>query len=166
MLDIIYVILRTTVGIAAIIALTRIMGLRSFSKMSGYDFAITVAMGSVLAAAATTPSSSIWIPIFAILSLFGVQKILTVTRSRERSFADAIDNDPLLIMEDGEPLMDNLNGAGMTLGDLYGKLREANAYDLSTVKAVIFEPTGDVSVLHGNDDLSPEVMEGVRRSLH
>ena len=34
---------------ASIIALTRIYGVRSFSKMSGFDFAVTVAIGSIVA---------------------------------------------------------------------------------------------------------------------
>lgn len=70
-------------------------------------------------------------------------------------------------MENGIPIDANLTKAGMTKGDLYGKLREANAYDLSRVLAVIVEPTGDVSVLHGDPDgpgPSPEIMENVRRS--
>lgn len=43
-------VLLTTVGIyLSMILLTRVSGLRSFSKMSGFDFAVTVVIGSVLA---------------------------------------------------------------------------------------------------------------------
>ena len=43
--------------VLVLIGLTRAVGLRSFSKMSGYDFAITVAMGSVLASVIVTKST-------------------------------------------------------------------------------------------------------------
>lgn len=63
-----------------------------------------------------------------------------------------MDNSPLLLM-DGETIIeDNLQKARVTMGDLRSKLREANATRLSQVKAVVFETTGDISVLHKDDD--------------
>lgn len=43
-----------------------------------------------------------------------------------------------------------------------GKLREANVLDLSQVRAVILETTGDVSVLHG-DVCSEKLLQGTKR---
>lgn len=37
--------------------------------------------------------------------------------------------------------------------DLMAKLREANVLQLSQVKAVVFETTGDISVLHSEHSL-------------
>lgn len=67
-------------------------------------------------------------------------------------------------MINGQILKENLRHSKMTEADLYGKLREANAFDLRRVYAI--EPTGDVSFLHGhggsNEELSPELLEGTR----
>ena len=158
--------IRSVAAIAVVIAFTRIMGLRSFSKMSGYDFAITVAFGSVLAGAVTTLSTPLWVFLLAIAALFLVQKIISFGRVRSQNSADLMDNAPMLVMEHGEILEGNLQKSKMTKADLYGKLREANAIDISLVRAVVFEPTGDVSVLHkqSKDDAFSEVLlEGVRR---
>ena len=160
MATILIVIIRVIFGIALLILLTRLAGLRSFSKMSGFDFAITVAFGSVLAAIATTPDKSILPGTVALAALFAIQMGMAQIRARNQAFEDLIGNRPLLIMKDGEPLMENLNKAGMTHADLMGKLREANALDLSEVHAVVFEPTGDVSVLHGKKP-DPRILEGV-----
>ena len=54
-------------------------------------------------------------------------------------------------MKDGEIYYDNLKKARVTESDLRGKLREANVIQLSEVRAVVFETTGDVSVLHSAD---------------
>lgn len=40
----------------------------------------------------------------------------------------------------------------VTEGDLRSKLREANVTKLSEIKAVIFETTGNMVVLHERDD--------------
>jgi uncharacterized membrane protein YcaP (DUF421 family) len=54
----------------------------------------------------------------------------------------------------------------VTKADLYSKLREANVIRFSQVKAVVFEATGDISVLHIGDEnmeLEDEILKGVNR---
>lgn len=63
-----------------------------------------------------------------------------------------MDNSPLLLMDGGTILEENLRKARVTEGDLRSKLREANVTSLSQVKAVVFETTGNISVLHKDDD--------------
>lgn len=43
----------------ALIISTRLADIRSFSKMSGFDFAITVAIGSVIASVSVAPSPAL-----------------------------------------------------------------------------------------------------------
>ena len=154
---------RTVAAVALVVTLTRIFGLRSFSKMSGFDFAVTVAIGSVMAATSMSPGTPFWHGGLTLVVLFVVQTIVAQARSRWRGVVDVTDNDPLLIMRDGEILHDNLRGAGMTEGDLIGKLREANALEFSQIRAVVFEPTGDVSVLHG-ERFDDRLLKGVRQA--
>lgn len=153
------------VMVVGLIALTRLAGLRSFSKMSGYDFAITVAMGSVLASVVVTKSTGPIVGIAALAALFGVQAILSRLRVGSEVASDTMDNAPLLIMRGSEILHDNLNAAKMTEGDLMAKLREANVLDLSRVQAVVFEQTGDVSVMHGEGTIDDRIMDGVRERV-
>lgn len=160
------IVLRAALVVATILILTRLHGLRSFSKMSGFDFAITVSIGSVLAGAVTTLNTSPWIFVGAIVALFAVQICISQMRIRSERIQDAIDNAPILLMENGEMLSDNMRNAGVSTSDLWAKLREANAYDLASVRAVVMETTGDVSVLHGppdGPDISPEIMKDVLR---
>lgn len=148
--------------VLVLIGLTRAVGLRSFSKMSGYDFAITVAMGSVLASVIVTKSTGPLVGAAALVALFMVQVALSQLRVGSDRAAEAMDNAPLLIMRGPEVLEDNLKAAKMTRSDLMAKLREANVLRLENVQAVVFEQTGDVSVLHGDRELDAEVIEGVR----
>lgn len=144
--------LRVIIVVFVIIALTRLHGLRTFSKMSGFDFAITVAIGSVLAGAITTLKTDLHIYVGALVGLIALQIVMAQLRAHSDTVGALLDNRPLLIMQDGIPIDDNLRKAGMTHADLWAKLREANAFDLKTVHAVIVEATGDVSVLHGSVD--------------
>ena len=61
-------------------------------------------------------------------------------------------------MDGNEILEDNLRKARVTKSDLRSKLREANVTRLDQVKSVIFETTGDISVLHKEDNQTGRAM--------
>ena len=150
-----------------LILYTRLVGLRSFSKMSGFDFAITVAVGSVLASVTLWQKPTLWEGAVALGALFGLQFVVGNLRKRIPGVTTAIDNAPLLLMDGPEVRSDNLRRANMTEADLRAKLREANVTQLEQVRAVVMESTGDVSVLHAppdapalDDELLTDVEDG------
>jgi len=163
-------VIAKAVGIyIALVVLTRMAGLRSFSKMSSFDFAITVAFGSVLASTILTKSPPLGQSIVALAALFAIQYAVSFLRARVDGVTRTVDNAPLLVMAGSDILHDNLRAAQMTEGDLYAKLREANVTQLQQVRAVVMESTGDVSVLHADEEaaaLEPELLHGVRDAAH
>lgn len=162
-MEAILILVRAALAVGLIVALTRLNGLRSFSKMSGFDFAITVAMGSVLAAAVTADRWPGFLTAMgALIALFAVQGAISRIRQTFDPVQKAVDNEPLLLMRDGKILTDNLDRSNVTRDDLIGKLREANALQLSDVRAVVLETTGDVSVLHGDGPVDETLLENVR----
>ena len=140
---------------ALLILYTRLVGLRSFSKMSGFDFAITIAIGSVLASVTLWQKPTLWEGAVALGTLFGLQFVVGNLRKRVPGVTAALDNAPLLLMDGEEVLSDNLQRANMTEADLRAKLREANVTRFDQVRAVVMESTGDVSVLHAPPDAPP-----------
>jgi uncharacterized membrane protein YcaP (DUF421 family) len=149
----------------AVIGLTRIMGLRSFAKMSAFDFATTVAIGSLFGTAIATRDPSVAVALVAFSGLFVAQKAMALARQRIRGAEHLIDNEPILLMDGPEILHDNLHAANVTVDDLRAKLREANVLHRDQVRAVVLETTGKVSVLHSDDPdvrLEPELLDKVR----
>ena len=148
----------------SILAFTRIAGLRSFSKMSAADFAMTIAVGSLFAATISAPNPSLAIGLMSIGSLFLGQWVFAVLRRRYEWFGNLFDNQPLLLMIRGQFLDENLRRANVTRADLFAKLRESNTLNYDEVLAVIFETTGDISVLHSSDNeamLEPDFIRDV-----
>lgn len=155
----------TGIGIyVALVALLRLNGLRSLTKMSSVDFVTTVAFGSVLASVllADTPSLSQGVVVLAVL--FAVQGLVAL--ARQRWTARPFENAPVLLMDGPQILHDNLRATRVTEDDLYAKLREANVLHRGQVRAVVLEGTGDVTVLHGDEgDWDPDLLRGVRRGI-
>lgn len=156
-------IILTTVALAWILILVRLVGLRSFSKMTAFDFVATITAGSLLASIAKTSEwPSFWQGLVALATLFAVQFLLATGRIRSERFSDALGNDPVLLMENGNFIDAALSHTRVSRQDVCAKLRAANARDLSAVRAVVIETTGDISVLHG-DKLDPRLLDGVTR---
>jgi uncharacterized membrane protein YcaP (DUF421 family) len=139
----------------AVVLATRIWGLRSFSKMSGFDFAMTVAVGSVVASTVVAPTPRLLQGVAGVASIFVLQWIVARARIGTRAARRLVDNEPLLLMDGGTLLEANLDAAGVTRADLVAKLREANVLRRSQVEAVVMETTGDISVLHTEGDGVP-----------
>jgi len=148
----------------AVILLTRISGKRSFSKMSSFDFAMTVAVGSIIATTILSSSVKMIEGIIGLASVYVLQIGIAIAR-RNKTFQSMVDNSPLLLMDGSKIISSNLLKARVTESDLRSKLREANVTEISQIKAVIFETTGDISILHKEDDhtLDLWIMKDVKR---
>lgn len=161
-----WMVILSTVGIyIALIGFTRLAGLRSFSKMSSFDFAITVAFGSIMAGTILTKDPPLFQAIIGLGTLYVIQMAVATLRGSSTTMSALVDNEPLLLMRGTEILEDHLKEAKVTHADLRAKLREANATQMSQVKAVVMEATGDIAVLHNDNPdhkLDDALMRGVR----
>jgi len=145
-------IILTAIGIyMALVILTRISGKRSFSKMSSFDFAMTVSIGSILATVIVSKSVSLQYGIIGLVLIYSLQMVVAAAR-HWKPIRNLVDNKPTLLMQNGKLIAANLKKCKVTESDVKAKLREANVIQLSEVKAVVFESTGDISVLHGTDN--------------
>ena len=138
-----------------LILFTRLVGLRSFSKLSSYDLAMTVGIGSILASTVLSKSTSLLQGVLAIGMLFMLQALLSIMRRRFKPFKALIDNQPIILMTNGEYLLDNLKEAKLSTNDIKQILRQNGIKSKSEIFAVIMETTADISVIK-TSDISPD----------
>ena len=158
-------VILATLAVFWVILVVRIVGLRAFSKMTAFDFVVTVATGSLLAGASQATDWSGFVQAcLAIAALLGSQYVVAKARRASDTFQRTIQNSPVLLMRNGKFLPDALSATRVSRDDVIAKLREANVLNLSQVRAVVLEATGDISVLHG-DRLQADLLDGVT-TLH
>ncbi|KKL75158.1 hypothetical protein LCGC14_2057700 [marine sediment metagenome] len=140
-------IFQTLIGCAiifvVIIILTRIVGLRAFAKFTVYNFAFTVAIGSIISSTLTS-STTLDHGSITIAGLLTIMFAFSTLQRTSPSLSRIISNAPLLLM-DG-----NLKYARIEEEQLITKLHEANVLNYDQVFAVILESTGDISVMHAS----------------
>lgn len=134
--------------------------------MSSFDFAITIAFGSVVASTLLTKSPSLLAGAFGLAALFGIQYIVSNSRRLSAAVEGLVDNVPIVLMAGDKVLSDHLNEARITEDDLKSKLRSSGITSPQQVLAVILETTGDVSVIKKSDEISPWLFEGIRGAEH
>ena len=157
------VIVSLVVIFGIIILITRVSGLRTFAKMSSFDFASTIAIGSILATVIMNTNQSLLKGGIALAGIIMFQTIFSFAIRKSKTLSK-LTNAPMMLMYEGEILYENLEKTNVGEDDLIAKLREANALNFSEVKAVILESTGDMSVLHSKDDsnLEDRILKGVK----
>ena len=153
----------TIIALLFVVFTIRIVGLRSLSKMTNFDFVMTIALGSLVAGAAQASDWKAFAQaMVAMAGLFVVQAASARLRKTSDSVEDLMQNDPVFLMRNGKFCDDALTYTRVAKSDLIAKLREANVLDYGQVRAVVLETTGDVSVLHG-DHLEETIVENVKR---
>lgn len=134
-----------------LILFTRIAGLRSFSKLSSYDLAMTVGIGSILASTVLSKTPALLQGLVAVGMLFILQSIVSILRRKVKPIKALIDNQPIILMAHGEYFWDNLKEAKLSANDIKQVLRKNGIKSKSEVFAVVMETTADMSVIKNND---------------
>ncbi len=143
-----------------VILLTRVAGVRSLAKMSTFDFAATVAVGSTFAST-LLGSVPLAAGACALVLLFTMQWVVASLR-RKGLLVGLVDNSPILLVADGRVLEHHLRKVRVSRSELWGQLRQSGIRSLDQVRAVVFETTGDMSVLTVGEALDAELLAGVR----
>lgn len=154
------VVVSALAAYVGVIVFTRLAGLRALAKMSSFDLAATVAVGSALSAT-ITGSASLAVGLLALSLLFGLQYLVASLRRRDL-LRGLVDNQPLLLMAGAEVLEGNLRHARVGRAELWSQLRLAGVHSRDQVRAVVMETTGDISVLRAGEPFDDELMRGVR----
>lgn len=138
------------VGLAAyatLVLLLRMTGKRTLGKLNAFDLVATIALGSVLASAVTSPDQPWVLAVVAMLVLIGAQFAVaqvTTWLPRGRWFVTA---EPTLVVRRGEILQDAMRRARLTRGELDQAVRSSGLGGLHDLGAVVLETDGSLSVV-------------------
>lgn len=141
------IVLRSIVVFLFIWVLMRIVGRRELSNMQPFDLIIIIVIGDLVQQAATQQDMSVT---GAILSA-GTIGLLTVMFSwfswRFPRVRPVLDGKPIVIVEDGKPLIDNMRRERVTIEELAAQARLKGIESLESVKWAVLETGGQVSFI-------------------
>ncbi|MFC0201979.1 DUF421 domain-containing protein [Paracoccus rhizosphaerae] len=138
------------VGFAAyvvLIAMLRVSGKRTLSKMNAFDLVVTVALGSTLATVLLNQSIPLAEGVAALALLIFLQYAITWSSVRSPRFQALIKAEPTLLVHNGQYLDDALRRQRVTRDEIGAAIRANGQADMSNVAQVVLETDGSLSVI-------------------
>ena len=138
--------IRTILLYGVLIAVIRLMGKRQIGQMEPSEFVVTMLVANL----ASIPMQDSAIPLFSglvpILTVLGVELVLSTLSLRSIPLRKLLCGKPVILVENGNIMQENLRKTRVTLDELTGHLREKDILDLRTVQYAILETNGNLSV--------------------
>lgn len=136
---------------AALIYLAALIGLRfahrrTLAQWTAIDFAAAVAVGAIIGRTALASRQSFLMGLVALVTLLVAHTIVTYARLHG-GVARLIDHRVRVLVEHGRIRSSQLRLAGVTEAELMAKLREKGYGDLRSLRFVIYESKGELSVV-------------------
>lgn len=143
--------LGTAAGKAALIYATALVGLRlgerrTLAQWTIIDFATAVAVGAIVGRTATADTQSYLTGAVALLTLIVVHRLASVARFHPL-FGKLADHRVRVLVEHGQVRRRQLRLCGLTDADLFAQLRQQGIFDLGSIRYVLYEAKGDLSVV-------------------
>ena len=150
------------VAYGALLLLLRGFGKRALAKMNAYDFITTVALGSALASAVLSKDVTSSQAFTAFFLLLGLQRLVALLSVRSDRLRRALNNEPALLVRNGELLRDAMRRENLTEADIRSAVRSKGLAEIAGASAVILETDGSMSVIAeaGHPDASGGLRSG------
>jgi uncharacterized membrane protein YcaP (DUF421 family) len=141
------IVLRAAFAYAFITFLMRIVGRRELSSMGPSDVILLVVMGDLIQNGVTQSDYSVTGVVLAT-STIGMCAVLTsliVFKSKRAS--KIIEGNPIIIVQDGKPIQDNMRSERLRLDDVMEEARGQQIERLDEVKWAVLEASGQITFI-------------------
>jgi uncharacterized membrane protein YcaP (DUF421 family) len=141
------IVLRATFAYLFLVFLLRVVGRRELSSMEPSDLVLLVVIGDLIQNGVTQTDYSMTGVVLAVttFALLAVGTSYVVFKSRRAQ--SVIEGEPLIIVQDGEPIERNLRGERLTLDEVMEQARADQIESLDEVKWAVLERTGQISFI-------------------
>lgn len=141
------IVVRATAAFLFIYVLLRLIGRRELSSMEPFDLILLVVIGDLIQQGVTQSDMSFTGAVLAS----GTFAVLTVLVSyvvfRFRAIRPLLEESPLIIVQDGRPLDQNLRRERITLEEVLAAARQQQIESLDSVKWAVLESSGKISFI-------------------
>ena len=137
---------RTAILYLVLIAVVRVMGKRQVGQMEPSELVVAMLVADL----ASIPMQNEGLPLFSgvvpILTVLGLELVLSALSVSSIRLRRLLCGKPVILIENGHLLQQNLRKTRITVDELTGLLRLKDVLELNTVQYAILETSGDLSV--------------------
>jgi uncharacterized membrane protein YcaP (DUF421 family) len=160
--DLARVLIMGTCSYIALIALLRVSGKRTLSKMNMFDFVVTIALGSTFATVILSKEVALAEGILALGLLILLQFIVASLSVRSHRFQELVKGEPTLLFFRGDYLHDTIKNERIAPEEIRSAARAEGIHDMATVGAVVLETDGTFSVIPDLDTQNNSALKDIQ----
>ena len=127
-------------------AVIRMMGKRELGQMEPTEFVVALLAADL----AAIPMQDISLPLYSglvpLLTILGMELLLSCLCLKSIRIRRLLCGKPVILIDNGKLLPDNLRRTRITIDELTEQLREKDVLDLQSVQYAILETNGNLSV--------------------
>ena len=129
-----------------LIATIRLLGKRQLGQLEPSEVAVTMLIADLASIPMQDKNISVMSGLVPIIAVLGIELLLSFISMRSIRFRKLLCGKPVIVMENGKFLQDNMRKNRVTLDELISQLREKDIMDPTTVQYAILETGGNLSV--------------------
>jgi uncharacterized membrane protein YcaP (DUF421 family) len=138
-------VVRALIAFLFVLLLTRVVGRRELSSLQPFDLILLVMIGDLVQQGVTQNDFSIT-GMLLVGSTIGLLTVLVSwTSFRFPRLRPVLDGEPVIVVQDGEPIRKNLDRNRLTLDELRAAARQEQIASLDDVQWAVLETSGRIS---------------------
>lgn len=158
-MDILKIIITSTVSLLILFLLTKLMGSKQVSQLNMFDYIVGISIGSIAAEMATELDA----PINAMTAMivYGViAAAVSLIAERSLKARKILSGKPLVLLDNGKLYRKNFKKTRMDINDFLMQCRSQGYFDISQIQTAVMEFNGRMSILpiSANRPLTPQDM--------
>ena len=138
--------LRTIFLYLVLIFAIRLMGKRQIGQMEASEFVVTMLVANLAAIPMQDGAIPLYSGLVPILTVLGMELVLSGLLMHSVVLRKFFCGKPVILINNGKIIQENLRRTRITLDELTGHLREKDVLDIRTVQYAILETDGNLSV--------------------
>jgi uncharacterized membrane protein YcaP (DUF421 family) len=141
-------IVRAAIVYVVLLVLFRIAGKRSLAEVTSFDLVLLLIISEATQQAMIDTDNSMTNSLLLVTTLIGMNILFSVIATRWKPFQKLIEDVPLVILEDGRPLLQRMRKERVEEDEILEAARQSQGLErLDQIKYAILERTGHITIV-------------------
>lgn len=149
-------LIRTILLYILIIFALKVMGKRQISELQTSELVVTLLISNIAAIPMQNTGQPLISGVVPIIVLIAFEVIVSIIMLKNSKFRKLICGSPIVVINNGKVMQNELKMLRMTIEDLFEELRQMDVFSLDDVSYAIVETNGKLSVLKKTDKQPPD----------
>jgi uncharacterized membrane protein YcaP (DUF421 family) len=141
------IVLRAIVAFLFVLLLTRIVGRRELGSLEPFDLILLVMIGDLVQQGVTQNDFSVTGMLLAGGTIAVLVVLVSYGNFKLPWLRPVLEGEPVVVVQDGEPVRRNLDRNRITLGELLAAARQEGLPSLDQVQWAVLETNGSISFI-------------------